>query len=458
MPDIVKTLRQAGARGPLVLLLGFALSACSPGVSGPERARKVAALQGLVEPLTDDAGSPEPLLQKIGDAEVVLMGDATHGTREFYALRAELTRQLIEQKGFTAIALEGDWIDARQANDVLAGRSAGDALAGFAGYPSWTWRNTTVRDFMDWLSQYNATARQEGRPGVGVYGLDFNRIGSSARAVMTTLDAIDPAAAERARQRYGCVLSSSSGSDDDDTRKLEERTCQAGLADELSELSSRVAGDAGADDALFDALENARVVKEGRSYLSVQATGGASWNVRDLHMASVVNDLRTHLERRDGAPARIVVWAHSSHVGDAQATEMAQAGEISLGQVVRSRYGDRAFLVGLSTSSGTVSAASVAGGLPEVQRLRPALTESYEALFHQVGTPRFALPLRDPPAANDALSGQWLERQVGLVYLPQTERESHYVEARLAEQFDLLIHVDETHAVEPLERPDGWVP
>jgi erythromycin esterase-like protein len=403
----------------------------------------------------DDYG---PLLERTKHARFVLLGEASHGTREFYRERAEITKRLIAEQGCIAVAAEADWPDAYRVNRFVRGSSddatAEEALADFRRFPSWMWRNTDVLEFVRWLREWN-DALPEGAPKVGFYGLDLYSLHTSMEAVMAYLDDVDPDAARRARQRYACF--DHFGRDPDlyaySTGSGRAESCEDDVVAALLELrrvAARAASsDGGLGDARFFAEQNARLVVDAERYYRAVFRGGAeTWNLRDRHMADTLDELTAYLERSRGE-ARTAVWAHNSHVGDARATQMSERGELNLGQLVRERHGARTFVVGFTTYTGTVTAASDWGLPAERKHVRPALPGSWERLFHQQEAPSFLL---EPTA----LEGRRLERAIGVVYRPETERFSHYFGATLAEQFDAVIHVDETRGVEPLERTSEW--
>ncbi len=423
------------------------------------------AVRREAEPLTGGPNDYDSLLELVGDARFVLIGEASHGTHEFYRERALLTRQLIEECGFGAVAVEADWPDAYRVNRYVRGaREDGDAeeaLRGFERFPSWMWRNADVLDFVGWLQAHNER-RTAGAPRVGFYGLDLYSLYASVDAVIGYLDKIDPAGAARARDRYACFeqfggesqaygYAASMGISD---------SCRRGVMEQLLELQraasvyARLDGLA-AEDEFFYAEQNARLVANAEEYYrSMFSTRASSWNLRDRHMADTLDQLAAHLDRHNGR-TRIVVWEHNSHVGDARMTEMSQRGELNVGQLTRQRSGEDAVLIGMTTYGGTVTAASDWGGPSERKRVRPALPESYEAIFHETGVGRFALRL-DRGEAAVQLRHPRLERAIGVIYRPQTERASHYFGSRIAGQFDAVIHLDETRAVEPLERTAAW--
>jgi erythromycin esterase-like protein len=415
--------------------------------------------------LTGEDADYDPLLELVGDARVVLLGEASHGTREFYRERARITRRLVLERGFAAVAAEADWPDAYRVNRYLRGtgeRGAGEsALGGFTRFPTWMWRNVEVLEFVEWLRAVN-----DARPAaerVGFYGLDLYSLYTSVDAVLNYLNTVDPAAAGEARQRYACFDHFG-----DDSQAYGYATafglspsCEAEATRQLVEIRTRAFEYARrdglvAEEEFFSAEQNARLIKNAEEYYRAMfGSRISSWNVRDRHMAETLDALIAHLERRSGT-AKVVVWEHNSHLGDARATEMGEHGELNVGQLVRERYRQEAVLVGFSTYAGTVTAASDWGAPAERKRVRPALPGSYESVFHEANIARFLLCLRDAGGVAEALRGALLERAIGVIYRPDTERISHYFHARLPEQFDAIVHIDHTQALEPLERTALW--
>ncbi|MGO9553047.1 erythromycin esterase family protein [Mycobacterium sp.] len=417
------------------------------------------------------AGVPprEMLSELIGDARIVLIGESSHGTHEFYQARAEITKWLIEEKGFCAVAAEADWPDAYRVNRYVRGlgedTTAEEALRGFERFPSWMWRNNVVHDFVDWLRADNRRCESQHRRRAGFYGLDLYSLHRSMHEVVTYLDKIDPAAAGRARARYACFDHASA----DDGQAYGFRaafgaglSCEKEAIDQLVDIQRNALVYARrdgllAEDELFYAEQNAQVVRDAEYYYRAMFSGRVtSWNLRDQHMADTLQALLAHLDRYpDATPARIVVWAHNSHVGDARATEVSSDGQLTLGQLVRERYRDDCRLIGFSTYTGTVTAASDWGGVAERKMVRPALPGSIEELFHETGKPAFAVS--SDGAARAALDVVRLGRAIGVIYLPATERQSHYFHVRPADQFDAMIHIENTQALEPLEVTSQWV-
>jgi erythromycin esterase-like protein len=416
-------------------------------------------------PLTGVASDYDPLMELIGDARFVLIGEASHGTHEFYQKRAEITKRLILERGFTAVAVEADWPDAYRVNRYVRGInddvSSEAALSGFKRFPIWMWRNTVVRDFVDWLRVYNDKLSPE-ISKTGFYGLDLYSLFASIEAVINYLEKVDPDAAKRARYRYSCfehfgedsqAYGYSAGFDI-------SKSCEDEVVNQLVEMQQHTENYARrdgrvAEDEFFYAEQNARLAKDAEEYYRTMFAGQvSSWNLRDRHMAGALDALVAHLDRQ-GKRTKVVVWEHNSHIGDARATQMGTEGELNVGQLVRERYVSETVLIGFSTYTGTVTAASDWDGPYERKHVRPALPESYEALFHETGFSRFLLNLVDGKS-KQGLQESRLERAIGVIYLPRTERISHYFKTHLPNQFDTIIYLDETHAVEPLDRTPVW--
>src|SRR6266480_1832530 len=435
-------------------------------MSDTTRTVLINAVRETAHPLTGATTDYDPLMQLIGGARFVLLGEATHGTHEFYWARADITKRLITEKGLAAVAVEADWPDAYRVNRYVRGlnddATAREALAGFKRFPVWMWRNTDVLNFIEWLRQYNNTLPENARK-VGFYGLDLYSLYASIEAVINYLENVDPEAAKRARYRYSCFEHFA-----EDTQayvyaagfNLSE-SCENEVVNQLIELQQHAPEYAHrdgqvAEDEFFYAEQNARLAKDAEEYYRTMFSGRvSSWNLRDRHMAGTLDALVAHLDRQEGR-AKIAVWEHNSHIGDARATSMGREGELNVGQLVRERYDRDVELVGFSTYTGTVTAASDWDEPHERKRVRPALEGSYEALFHDTGLANFLLTLHEDNKAVKGLSGPRLERAIGVIYRPQTERISHYFKARLPEQFDAVIHFDKTRAVEPLDRTELW--
>jgi len=418
------------------------------------------ALRTHLQPLHGNAADHDPLLRLLGDARFALLGEASHGTQDFYRERIAITKRLVTEQHFTAIAVEADWPDAWRVNRYVRGVSddpdANAALGGFQRFPSWMWRNTEVRDFVEWLREFN---RGRGRRDqVGFYGIDLYSLFTSIQAVLRFLDASDPEAARRARARYACFDHA-----DEDSQAYGygasfglSASCEDEAVQQLREMNRLMANlppTPGMErDEAFFAVQNARLVHNAEEYYRTMFHGRvSSWNLRDSHMVETLQALDRHLSVGGHSP-RIAVWAHNSHLGDASATEMGDSGEWNVGQLVRDRYGKDAVLVGFSTHHGWVTAASEWDEPPQRKRVRDGLPGSWEEVFHQTGEARLLLALRDDPALRELANSRRLQRAIGVIYRPETERQSHYFFTRLADQFDAIIHIDETQALEPLDK------
>jgi erythromycin esterase-like protein/adenine/guanine phosphoribosyltransferase-like PRPP-binding protein len=445
-----------------------AASAARPAAAGAQGPTDAAAIRARAAPVEEGAPHDGDLFDLVGDAQFVLIGEASHGTHEFYEARARMTRRLIEEKGFCAVAVEADWPDAYRVNRHVRGRghdaTAEEALRGFERFPTWMWRNTVVLDFVGWLRERNDRLGDDQRAKAGFYGLDLYSLYRSIREVIAYLEGVDPAAAARARERYACFDHFSG--DDGQAYGFAAafgagETCEEEVVEQLVDLQRHALEYARrdglvAEEELFYAEQNARTVKAAAEYYRAMFSGRvSSWNLRDRHMVDTLEALAGHLGRQRGERARIAVWAHNSHLGDARATEVAAHGEVNVGQLVRERHPGDCRLFGFTTYTGTVTAASDWDAPAERKLVRPALSDSVEELFHDVGEKSFLVTQRAAQEV-EALRSARLERAIGVIYRPETERQSHYFRARLAEQFDAVIHIDETRAVEPLERTARW--
>ncbi|HEY2591486.1 MAG TPA: erythromycin esterase family protein, partial [Steroidobacteraceae bacterium] len=415
----------------------------------------VALLRRALEPLPDfEDPAFGRLIDRFADARVVLLGEASHGTSEFYRARAALTRRLIEQHGFTIVAVEADWPDAA-AIDRYVRHKAPVAFAepAFGRFPTWMWRNTDVLDFVAWLRRHNEGVAAERR--AGFFGLDIYNLNASIRAVIDYLDRIDPEAARVARERYGCLTPWQRDPATYGRAVLSAgyAKCEEPVVTMLRDLlGKRIEYARQDDEGFFDAVQNARLVASAERYYRAMYYGAVdSWNLRDRHMFETLE----HLLDWRGQAAKAVIWAHNSHVGNAAATDMgAIRDEINIGQLCRERFGRAAALIGFGTDRGTVAAASDWDGPMEIKQVRPAHPDSYERLCRDTGAGRFLLDLREGEHAElrRGLLYPRLERAIGVIYRPETELASHYFDASLPRQFDGYLWFDETHAVTPLQR------
>ncbi|MGH7714086.1 MAG: erythromycin esterase family protein [Gemmatimonadaceae bacterium] len=425
------------------------------------------ALRDLAHPLVGGgtARDFDPVLSLVGNARVILIGEASHGTHEFYHTRAEITKRLIEDHAVTAVAVEADWPDAYRVNQYVRGvgddADAEQALAGFRRFPQWMWRNADVLDFVGWLRAHNDSQPESMR--TGFYGIDLYSLHASMEAVLRYLRVVDPEAARRAARRYGCF---ERFGDDPQAYGYASTlgltaSCEAEVVTQLVELRRAATEYVQRDgrlpaDAQFFAEQNARLVTNAeRYYRTMFDSRVSSWNLRDQHMAETIDALLEYLGRTHAAP-KVVVWAHNSHLGDARATEMGRSGELNVGQLVRRRYAREAVLIGFTTYQGTVTAADDWGSPALRKNVRPAIGNSYEELFHDTALGNFYLGLRDDADARSQLKDARLERAIGVIYRPETERQSHYFWVQLPAQFDAVLHYDTTRAVEPLERTGEW--
>ena len=421
-------------------------------------------ITAAAQPLSESTDKYSSLLDNIGDSRFVLIGEASHGTHEFYQARIEITQQLIEKKGFMAVTIEGDWPDAYRIHRYLQGKGNKDdwqdALSDFKRFPTWMWRNTTLPPFLKWLRDYNDNSANK----IGFYGLDLYSLYSSMQAVINYLSKVDPKAAEQARLRYACFdhIKPDPQTYGYLTSMGIKKSCVKEAIEQLLELQHHafdyVKQDGlVAEDEYFYATQNARLVKNAENYYRSMFEGHVtSWNVRDRHMAETLSILADHLENRFQKPAKLIVWAHNSHVGDARATEMGLRGEVNIGQLVREQHDTDTYLIGFSTNQGSVTAASEWDAPAECKEINPGTEGSYEELFSHIKYKNFLLNLRSNKEFEHYLHIPRLQRAIGVIYRPETERESHYFFTRLPYQFDSIIHFNKTTAVQPLDINMEW--
>ncbi|WP_411034053.1 protein-L-isoaspartate(D-aspartate) O-methyltransferase [Shinella sp. BYT-45] len=433
---------------PLVGEAGWSEHPEEAGVRLRQRLPERIADAGEDLPSLDDPAFADAF-ERFADRRVVLLGEASHGTSEFYRARAAVTRRLVERHGFTIVAVEADWPDAAAIDRFVRGREETGGEPPFRRFPTWMWRNGEVVAFVTWLRSHNA-GRRDGAQ-TGFYGLDIYNMRASIAAVLAYLDATDPDAADVARERYGCLTPWQNAPDTYGRAVLTAgyRTCEDAVVRQCRELLRRAlekTGDGG--DALFDAAQNARLVASAERYYRIMYYGGAdAWNLRDRHMFETLD----HLLERAGPQGKAVVWAHNSHVGDARHTDMGEVrGELSIGQLCREKYGSGAALIGFGTDRGTVAAATDWDGEMEIKAVRPSREDSVERCFHLSGKRRFLLDFAGHPPVAEALAARRLERFIGVIYRPESELASHYANAGLSRQFDAYVWFDETRAVTPL--------
>jgi protein-L-isoaspartate(D-aspartate) O-methyltransferase len=430
--------------------------------SGDERTRPPAdapptsladVIRTSCEPFDDiDEADLDGLIDRIGDARVVCIGEASHGTSEFYRMRARITRDLIEKRGFRIVAAEADWPDAAMVDRYARGHLAEPgADRPFTRFPAWMWGNTDVVDFVQWLRAHNESLVSDA-DRTGFYGLDLYSLFASIESVVRYLQEVDPDAAHIARHRYGCLTPYARDPATYGRAVLSDRyrECEQEVVKMLRDLQAEQASYASHDGRrFFDAVQNARLVAGAEQYYRAMFYGGsAAWNLRDRHMF----DTLTALLDFHGDDSRAVVWAHNSHLGDARATDAAAAGQLNVGQLCRERFGSGAYLIGFGTHMGTVAAADNWGEPVREMNVRPSLPGSFERIFHESGIGRFLLPLRSRAnaEARRLFSEERLQRAIGVIYRPHTERQSHYFSARLSLQFDEYIWFDTSYAVTPV--------
>jgi len=398
----------------------------------------------------------EALSNMIGDARIVLMGEATHGTDEFYQARMNLSLYLIQQCGFHAIAIEGDWTSVFSANCYIQGKenfaSAEKALAQFKRFPEWMWRNKLMVEFLNTLRQYNTSLSETLK--IALYGLDLYCLNESLDAVINYLKTHYPEEAEKAMQRYACF--DHVKVDPQAYSYLVEHHVKASCIEEVKAqlmdmqhlAYQNIMRESDEFDQAFYAIQNARVVKNAENYYrALFEPHHLTWNIRDQHMADTLQNIIAHLESKIKKPAKVIVWAHNSHVGDARATEMSERNEINLGQLVRERFNTSTYSLGFSTAVGTVTAASDWGSSAMAKSINTPIAGSYEALFHQAEVKNFILDLRKKNHLTHLLNSPQLQRAIGVIYRPEMERMSHYFFSHLPYQFDALMHIDNTHAL-----------
>jgi len=417
----------------------------------PQASATVAKLRAAAEPLPpiDDPGFAGHF-DRYGDARAVLIGEATHGSAEFYRARAAITRRLIERHDFNIVAVEADWPDAARIDRHVRGQPAAPSVEpAFARFPTWMWRNAEIRAFVEWLAGWNAARAPEAR--CEFRGLDVYSLRASIAAVLEYLGRVDPQAAAAARRRYSCLSpwqEEPAAYGRQVLRGLQD--CEAAVIKQLHEmLEQRLHYAARDGDDYFDAEQNARIVRTAEQYYRIMYRGAAdSWNLRDRHMFDTLQRLLT----RRGSGAKAVVWAHNSHLGNAAATTMGQVGETNIGEMARAAWGERAVLIGQGTDRGTVIAADDWDGPLQVMTVRPARSDSWERRFLEAGHARALTDWRgsDDRELLELLSANWLQRAIGVIYRPETERQSHYFEARLDRQFDAWLWFEQTQALTPL--------
>ena len=427
---------------------------------------KAIHLEDYLHPIEGCPTDYDTLLTCTRDAQLVLIGESTHGTHEFYQIRAEITKRLICEQGFNAVAIEGDWPDTYRINRYVKNdptvQTGIDAVSEFKRFPTWMWRNQVVIEFIEWLQGYNVKVAEPKK--VGFYGIDLYSLNTSVKVVIEYLQHTDVNAAAKAKQRYACFNPFKEELQNYGYAALfgQAKICEEAVTDQLADLDKYAdlflkKSNKEAAEEFFNIKQNAYLIKNAEKYYrSMFSSNISSWNVRDTYMAETVDHLISHLTYRLQQPAKLIIWAHNSHIGDASATESGHQGQINIGQLIKQKYKSKAVLIGLLTHSGTVTAASQWDGVAERKIVRPALHNSYEHFFHHFPLPAFIMCFHHNQAIKKYVPSNLLQRAIGVIYLPQTERISHYFYTDLNQQFDIVIYIDHTMALTPLETTAVW--
>lgn len=420
--------------------------------AGRGKSRAIDAIADDCEPFNSlESVNLDPLLERIGSSRIVLIGEASHGTSDFYRMRNRITAELIEKKNFRFVAIEGDWPDAARIDHYVRHFDYPPSeWTAFARFPTWMWRNEDVREFVDWLRIHNSNLHPGER--IAFHGLDLYSLYSSIRAVLKYLEEVDPEAAAQARQRYGCLTPWQADPATYGRAALSGtyRSCEDDVVRSLLELTAKHREYAEHDGQRFlDAVQNARLIAHAERYYRTMYYGSrSSWNLRDSYMFDTLKILREH----HWPDNKSIIWAHNSHLGDSAATEMSSRGEFNIGHLCRKEFGSEVYSIGFGTDHGTVAASSDWDGPMEVKTVRPGTDRSYERLFHETTLPGFMLPLKsDHRRSREHLLEPRLERAIGVIYRPETELASHYFQAVLPRQFDEYVWIDATRAVTPIE-------
>ena len=408
----------------------------------------------LAVPVAGEPSDHDPIVQSARDARFVLLGESTHGTHEYYRERGRISERLIRDLGFGAVAIEGDWSSTARVNRYVRGlgtdRSAEQALSGYRNFPQWMWRNAEFRDYIERLRTFNLGQPPERR--IGVYGMDVYDLFDAQETVIAYLRRADPAAAGRVQRHYRCFAPYNRSSHAyGEAARRESRSCEDESAAVVAEVRRLPRPEAPAEaEEHFAAVRAAASVAGGEAYFRTVYAGSLAWNVRDQRMAQTLEDIAEHVGRLSGRPGKVVAWAHNTHMGDARATDAANRGELNIGQLMRQRHGNAAFLVGFFSYTGSVFAAPEWDAPGRVYQMRPALPASYSDIFHRSGLPAFSLILRGDKDLSRQFGEPRLQRAIGVIYRPETERLSHYFDARLSDQFDAVLFFDRSKAVTPL--------
>ncbi len=399
-----------------------------------------------------------PLYNRIGDARIVMLGEASHGTNEYYTWRAQITKKLIEEKGFNLIAVEGDWPDCYRLNRYIknyhgSGSNAFDVLKQFNRWPTWMWANWEMVALAEWLQQHNKDLPLHKK--TGFYGLDVYSLWESMESIMQYLKKTDPGALEIAEEAYQCFepYRREEGSSYARASQFVPELCQDEVVHLLREIQNRLPLYNSDPENVFSAEQNALVMVNAEKYYRSMVKGGPhSWNVRDKHMA----DTLERLLKFHGEDSKIIVWEHNTHIGDARATDMTDEGMYNIGELARLQHNDRGVvLVGFGSYKGTVMAGNHWGANMQRMKMPPAIKDSWEYLLHKAGAQDKLLLMDD--FMNDTFMESHIgHRAIGVVYNPEYEKYGNYVPSILPFRYDAFIYIDETNALNPLHiQPDG---
>ena len=443
-----------GAEGSSATLLAASEDPRPTVTAGQASAAESAAMSAAARPIEGNDGDYADILAAASGARRILLGESTHGTHEYYRERARLSERLVRDHGVGAIAIEGDWTPVWRLNLYVRGLggdgSAEQAMAGFTRFPRWMWNNAEFRDFVERLRALNLQRPPTER--VGLYGMDVYDLFEARDAVLAYLRSVDPSLHGRAKRHYDCFgcYRTTEAYGEATRGSVSCRKQAEKVRADVREIQAPA--DPATAEPRFAAVRAAASVAAAEEYFRTAYTGSLAWNVRDQRMAENVEEIAAHVQAVSGRPGKLVMWSHNTHSGDARATFAANRGELNLGQLMRQRHGDAAFLIGFFSYRGTVLAAPEWGESGRVYEMSPALPGSYAAIFHALGRPSFSLLLRGNDALADHLGRSRPERAIGVVYQPRSERLSHYFEARLTDQFDAAIYFDTSRAVTPLRR------
>lgn len=400
-----------------------------------------------------DSVNLSSLLDRIGDAQIVLLGEASHGTSEFYRMRTKISQALIKHKGFNFIAAEADWPDASLVNRYIyheKEKSLAMTESAFTRFPVWMWRNEEFLEFVEWLRAYNQS--QDCQKQIEFFGLDIYSLYRSMAIVIEQLDTVDPELGRMARRHYGCLAPWEEELSHYGAAFLSKhhKGCEKEVLMVLNEIFTKQMRDhTFTPRGFLNAIQNARLVANAeRYYRTMYSSMYSSWNLRDEHMFETLQLLLGF----KGKDAKCIVWAHNSHIGNAAATDMKTKGEFNIGQLCRGKFGEDIYSIGFGTHEGSVAAASEWNGPMQIKQVRPSIEGSYENIFHTTHIPAFLLPLRQQhqQKVRELLEAPHFERAIGVIYRPENEFWSHYFSASLPNQFDEYIWFDKTRAIMPL--------